>query len=191
MAQFTTPSFVHFWFSFKTFDAILLFFFEAIVFGLTIAYASDNKSPATLAPLWIIPLTENLDHAIMFYVACAAAACLFMALIHVAILLFINDDYDTDPYESNKRDKKKDTHQHLNDSRIQNEYKNPAFQAENAVNQQNGLYRLEKSTHNPNKYKPNEPNVANPNYLGPNRQIYNHPVRNNIVGLTFFCLLQR
>lgn len=154
----------------------------AILYGLTVAYAVDNKNPANLVPVWVEVVNGSLDHAIMFYVCCAAAACLFLALIHIVVLLFINDDYDTDQQETQSTDE--DTIKYkFDNSEFDGNYNYNVNQGNRGVKQQFELRELQKSPKLAKNFKqkkqslaePVEPSGVSSKYLVHNGKTHQHP----------------
>ncbi|XP_012562686.2 uncharacterized protein LOC105847579 isoform X1 [Hydra vulgaris] len=154
----------------------------AILYGLTVAYAVDNKNPANLVPIWVEAVSGSLEHAVMFYVSCAAAACLFLALIHIVVLLFINDDYDTDQQET----------QSTEEDAIKYKFDNPEFdgnynynvnQDNREIKQQFELHELQKSPKLVTNLKQKQQSLAEPvelsgvssKYLVHNGKTHQHP----------------
>lgn len=70
---------------------------------------SDTKKSVDILPQFISTTDiGELDFAMMFFMACAAAGSAFLALVFSAVILFITDDYDLDELNENHDDDDED-----------------------------------------------------------------------------------
>ncbi|XP_057289392.1 uncharacterized protein LOC130612120 [Hydractinia symbiolongicarpus] len=72
---------------------------SAVLFGVCIAYTSEEKTEKKLVPGAVLSsVGADLESSIMFYFACVSAACAFVAVIIPAVFVFISDDYIEETY---------------------------------------------------------------------------------------------
>lgn len=78
---------------------IIFLIFLAVLFGVCIAYASEEKTEKKLVPKAVSSTVgADLESSIMFYFVCVSAACAFVAVIIPAVFVFISDDYIEETY---------------------------------------------------------------------------------------------